>query len=110
MVRSGPHDFRSCGIHVSLLVYMLRIHFDFSNLSIAATAPNMDALIVSSIFIGPASSLSVAYMIYLGELVPIKHRGYWLFIMLLSVIPFQWFAPLIGKQDPSVVWSPLNVD
>lgn len=69
----------------------------------------MDALIVSSIFIGPASSLSVAYMIYLGELVPIKHRGYWLFIMLLSVIPFQWFAPLIGEQGSGDVQTSLTI-
>ncbi|KIX05619.1 uncharacterized protein Z518_03591 [Rhinocladiella mackenziei CBS 650.93] len=63
---------------------------------IAATAKTITTLIVSSLFIGIASTLSVAYMIFMGEIVPVRHRGFWSASILAWICPIQYFAPTLA--------------
>ncbi|EXJ87481.1 hypothetical protein A1O3_04441 [Capronia epimyces CBS 606.96] len=65
---------------------------------VAATASNIRTLIGASVFIGIAASVQLSYTMIVGELVPIKHRGYWYFLTLIPVIPFAFFGAYLSHN------------
>lgn len=71
--------------------------------SIAATAQNISTLIGASVFIGIAAAVQLSYTMIIGELVPIKDRGYWYAVTLVPVIPFAFFGAFLCKF--LFVWS-----
>lgn len=66
---------------------------------IGATATNIKTLIGASVFIGTATSVQLAYPVIIGELVPIKDRGYWYAVTLVPVIPFAFFGAFLGRSQ-----------
>jgi hypothetical protein len=75
----------------------------------SSTAKSIDVVVAGSTFIGLATPMATAFQIYLGEIVPIKHRGYWASVMLICVMPFQAFAPIVGMLPSPCCNSLLRV-
>lgn len=65
---------------------------------IAATAQNISTLIGASVFIGIAAAVQLSYTMIIGELVPIKDRGYWYAVTLVPVIPFAFFGAFLSHN------------
>lgn len=64
---------------------------------IAATAPNLNALIASNVFIGLGSAIQLSYGTVVQELVPYRARGYMAAFILTFTIPGAAFGPVIAK-------------
>jgi MFS family permease len=68
---------------------------------IAATAPNLNALIASNVFIGLGAAVQLSYGTGVQELVPYNKRGLIAAFILTFVIPGAVFGPVIAKGFPS---------
>jgi hypothetical protein len=55
-------------------------------------------LIGAQVFVGVAAPSAATYQMYMGELVPVKHRGFWSAIVSVGTMPLQAFGPVIGKS------------
>jgi hypothetical protein len=64
----------------------------------AATAKDIRTLIGASLFIGFAAAVQLSYTMIIGELVPIKLRGYWYFITVIPVVPFAFFGAYLCEN------------
>ncbi|KIX06645.1 uncharacterized protein Z518_04621 [Rhinocladiella mackenziei CBS 650.93] len=64
----------------------------------SGTANNLNTLIGGAVFIGMAAVSGSTYQIYIGELVPIRHRGYWNSLILVPTLSLQSFGPVVGKS------------
>jgi len=64
---------------------------------VAATAPNINALIASNVFIGFGAAIQLSYGTVVQELVPLKHRGHMAAFILSFIIPGAAFGPIIAK-------------
>ena len=67
--------------------------------SIAATARNIPTLIGASLFIGFAAAVQLSYTMIIGELVPVKSRGYWYFFTVIPVVPFAFFGAWLCERE-----------
>jgi hypothetical protein len=63
----------------------------------SATAKNINTLIGASVFIGFQGAVGLSYFMLVGELVPIKDRGFWYFAILIPCTPFALFGAYICK-------------
>jgi MFS family permease len=64
---------------------------------IAATAPNLNALITSNVFIGLGAAVQLSYGTVVQELVPYNKRGLMAAFILTFVVPGAVFGPVIAK-------------
>ena len=77
-----------------IFLQVMRVPTDQAH-SIAATANDITTIIGASVFIGISAAVALSYTMIVGELVPIKHRGYWYFITLVPVVPFAFFGAFL---------------
>lgn len=75
----------------------------------AATATQIPTIIGASVFIGIAAAVQLSYTMIIGELVPIKHRGYWYFVVLIPVIPFAFFGAYLCEYDRNAIKASANL-
>jgi len=64
----------------------------------AARASSIPVLIGANAFLGVSSPPASSFQLFLGELVPIRHRGYWTAVTLTFIIPTQMFGPTLGRS------------
>lgn len=67
---------------------------------IGATAPGtngINQLIGANVLIGLASAGQLSFNYMIGELVPVKHRGYAVAGIYLCAVPFFGFGPVIAR-------------
>ena len=64
---------------------------------VAATAPNLNALIASNVFIGAGAAVQLSYGTVVQELVPFSKRGYMAAFILTFIVPGAVFGPIIAK-------------
>jgi hypothetical protein len=69
---------------------------------IAGQAQNMPTLIGAQVFLGLSGPSAAAFQMFLGELVPVSHRGYWNALALGCATPMQMFGPIVGKSSLSL--------
>ncbi|OAG42658.1 hypothetical protein AYO21_03243 [Fonsecaea monophora] len=65
--------------------------------AIGATANNMNQIIAASVFIGLAASAQSSFNYVLAEIVPVKHRFYWMSLMYCIISPISGFGAVFAR-------------
>jgi len=64
---------------------------------VGGTAKNVNSLIGANVLIGMAAAGQLSFSYSIGELVPIKHRGFVLAIAFTAATPFSALGSYIGR-------------